>query len=90
MVQPVKAAPYFAHAQFATPETILALPDPGDAIPYVKAMWLYARGVALAANAISRRRRRRPTRSRSWSAPGLQAAEESASRRRRCFVSRAR
>jgi tetratricopeptide (TPR) repeat protein len=49
MVQPVKAAPYFAHAQFSAPATILALPDPGDAIPYVKAMWLYARGVALAA-----------------------------------------
>jgi tetratricopeptide (TPR) repeat protein len=48
MVQPVKAAPYFAHAQFSTPETILALPDPGDAVPYVKALWLYARGVALA------------------------------------------
>jgi tetratricopeptide (TPR) repeat protein len=50
MVQPVKAAPYFAHAQFSTPGTILALPDPGDAIPYVKAMWLYVRGVALVAN----------------------------------------
>ncbi|MBR1193798.1 M48 family metallopeptidase [Bradyrhizobium sp. AUGA SZCCT0160] len=50
MVQPVKAAPYFAHAQFSTPETILALQDPGDAIPYVKAMWLYVRGVALVAN----------------------------------------
>src|SRR6266849_1121607 len=49
MVHPVKAAPYFAHAQFSGPETILALPDPGDAIPYVKAMWLYMRGVALAA-----------------------------------------
>jgi tetratricopeptide (TPR) repeat protein len=49
MVQPVKAAPYFAHAQFSAPETILALPDPGDTIPYVKAMWLYARGGALAA-----------------------------------------
>jgi tetratricopeptide (TPR) repeat protein len=49
MVQPVKAAPYFAHAQFSTPEAILALPDPGDAIPYVKGLWLYARGVALAA-----------------------------------------
>jgi tetratricopeptide (TPR) repeat protein len=46
MVQPVKAAPYFAHAQFSTPETILALPDPGDAIPYVTGIWLYARGVA--------------------------------------------
>ncbi|MBI5318962.1 tetratricopeptide repeat protein [Bradyrhizobium sp.] len=49
MVQPVKAAPYFAHAQFSSPEAILALPDPGDAIPYVKALWLYARGTALAA-----------------------------------------
>jgi tetratricopeptide (TPR) repeat protein len=48
LVQPVKAAPYFAHAQFSTPETILALPDPGDKIPYVKAMWLYMQGVALA------------------------------------------
>jgi tetratricopeptide (TPR) repeat protein len=48
IAQPVKAAPYFAHAQFGSPEAILALPDPGDAIPYVKAMWLYARGVALA------------------------------------------
>ena len=50
LVQPVKAAPYFAHAQFSTPDAILALPDPGDAVPYVKAMWLYARGVALTAN----------------------------------------
>jgi len=46
MVQPVKAAPYFAHAQFSTPDTILALPDPGNAIPYVKAIWHYARGLA--------------------------------------------
>ena len=49
MVQPVKAAPYFAHALFSSPEIIFALPDPGDTIRYVKAMWLYARGVALAA-----------------------------------------
>jgi tetratricopeptide (TPR) repeat protein len=49
MVQPVKAAPYFAHAQFSTPDTVLALPDPGDTIPYMKAMWHYARGVARAA-----------------------------------------
>jgi tetratricopeptide (TPR) repeat protein len=48
MVQPVKLAPYFAHAQFSSPEVILALPDPGEGIPYVKAMWHYARGVALA------------------------------------------
>ena len=31
---------------FSPPEVILALPDPGDAIPYVKAMWHHARGVA--------------------------------------------
>jgi tetratricopeptide (TPR) repeat protein len=49
MAHPVKAAPYFAHAQFSAPETILALPDPGDAMPYVKAMWRYSRGVAYAA-----------------------------------------
>ena len=49
LVQPVKAAPYFAHALFSPPATVLALPDPGDAIPYVKAMWHYARGVANAA-----------------------------------------
>jgi tetratricopeptide (TPR) repeat protein len=43
---PVKAAPYFAHAMFSPPDTILALPDPGNAIPYVQAMWHYARGIA--------------------------------------------
>src|SRR5262249_31073948 len=42
---PVKAAPYFAHTLFSPPDTILALPDPGNAIPYVKAMWHYARGI---------------------------------------------
>jgi tetratricopeptide (TPR) repeat protein len=46
LVQPVKAAPYFAHALFSPPATVLALPDPGDAIPYVTAMWRYARGIA--------------------------------------------
>ena len=49
LVQPVKAAPYFAHALFSPPAAVLALPDPGDAIPYVKAMWHYARGIASAA-----------------------------------------
>src|SRR5215475_10240664 len=46
---PVKAAPYFAHTLFSPPDTILALPDPGNAIPYVKAMWHYARGIAYVA-----------------------------------------
>src|SRR6476659_7482185 len=49
LVQPVKAAPYFAHALFSPSATVLALPDPGDGIPYVKAMWHYARGIAYTA-----------------------------------------
>ncbi|WP_332672852.1 hypothetical protein [Aromatoleum sp.] len=47
-VQPIKVAPYFAHAQFSPPQTILALPDPGTELPFVKAMWHYARGVGFA------------------------------------------
>jgi tetratricopeptide (TPR) repeat protein len=50
-VQPIKAAPYFTHAQFSAPQRILQLDDPGDALPYVKAIWHYARGVAFAAQA---------------------------------------
>jgi tetratricopeptide (TPR) repeat protein len=46
--QPIKAAIYFAHAQFSSPEAILALPDPVKAGPYVTAMWHYARGIAQA------------------------------------------
>ena len=48
-VQPIKAAPYFAHAQFSDPVTVLSLPDPGASLPYVQAMWHYARGTAYAA-----------------------------------------
>ena len=44
IAQPVKAAPYFAWAQYADPDTILAMADPPGAPPYVKAMWHYARG----------------------------------------------
>ncbi len=47
-VQPIKAAPYFAHAQFSDAKTILGLADPGTEFPYVRAMWHYARGVGLA------------------------------------------
>lgn len=49
LAQPVKVAPYFAHAQFSQPETILALPKPGTGLPYVEGIWHYARGVAFAA-----------------------------------------
>lgn len=48
-VQPIVVAPYFAHAQFSRPDVILGLNDPGEGLPYVKAMWHYARGVAFAA-----------------------------------------
>jgi tetratricopeptide (TPR) repeat protein len=45
-VQAIKTAPYTAHAQFGTPETILALEDPGERFPFVRAFWHYARAVA--------------------------------------------
>ena len=48
-VQPIMAAPYFAHAQFSDAQTILALPAPKPGFPYVTAMWHYMRGVAHAA-----------------------------------------
>lgn len=43
---PIKAAPYYAMAQFAGPQAILNLPDPGE--PYLQAAWRYARGEAFA------------------------------------------
>ena len=47
-IQAILTAPYFAHAQFSTPEEALAVEDPGDRFPMVKAMWHYMRGVAFA------------------------------------------
>jgi tetratricopeptide (TPR) repeat protein len=49
IAQPIKAAPYFAWAQFADADKLVALPAPTGAPPYVEAMWHYARGVGLAA-----------------------------------------
>ncbi len=48
-VQAIKVAPYFAHAQFSDPRTILAVPEPSDDLPYVKSMWHYMRATAHAA-----------------------------------------
>jgi tetratricopeptide (TPR) repeat protein len=48
ITQPVKAAPYFAWAQYGEPDKVLAMAEPAGAPPYVKAAWHYARGVALA------------------------------------------
>ena len=48
-IQAILQAPYYAHAQYSAPDTVLALPDPGDKFPFVKATWHYARGVVDAA-----------------------------------------
>ncbi|WP_291298104.1 hypothetical protein [Elioraea sp.] len=47
-VQPIMAAPWFAHAQFAAPEQVLAAPPPDAELPYVQAAYRYARGIAFA------------------------------------------
>jgi tetratricopeptide (TPR) repeat protein len=47
-LQPVKAAPYFSHVQFSDPDTLIALPDPGQDLVLVQAMWRYARAVGYA------------------------------------------
>lgn len=47
-IAPIKAAPYFAHAQFGDVDDVAALPDPGESVPYLKAMWHYARGKVFA------------------------------------------
>ena len=48
LLQPVKSAVYFSHVQFSTPDTLVALPDPGPRLVLVKAMWHYARAVGYA------------------------------------------
>src|SRR5690349_4177811 len=48
IAQPIKAAPYFAWAQYGEPDKILAMPEPKEAPPFVNAMWHYARGIARA------------------------------------------
>jgi tetratricopeptide (TPR) repeat protein len=49
-VQPIKAAPLFAHAQFSDTDTILAIERPSGDFPFIDAAWHYMRGVALAAS----------------------------------------
>jgi tetratricopeptide (TPR) repeat protein len=45
-VQPIKAGPIFAHAQYSDPDTVLALPEPAENLKYVRVAWHYARGIA--------------------------------------------
>ncbi len=48
-VQPIKAAPWYARAQFESPEELLAAAGPeAGVMPFVEAAWRYARGEALA------------------------------------------
>ncbi len=47
-VQPIKAAPYYAMVQYADPADILAMENPGDALPFLKGAWHYAQGEAYA------------------------------------------
>ncbi|WP_370178164.1 hypothetical protein [Alteriqipengyuania sp.] len=47
-VQAIYAAPYFAYAQYSSPEAILALTDEEHPLAYVDAMRHYARAVAFA------------------------------------------
>jgi hypothetical protein len=47
LAQPVKAAPWFARAQFADPNVVLAAPEPPAGVAYVTGAWRYARGEAL-------------------------------------------
>ncbi len=48
LAMPIKAAPYYAMAQFAAPDDVLALEDPGAEAPFLQAAWRYARGEAFA------------------------------------------
>ena len=51
-LQPVRAAPYFAHVQFSSPGTLLALPAPAEEFVLLRAMWHYARAVGFARTAM--------------------------------------
>lgn len=46
MSQPVKAAAWFARAQFADPQSVLAAEQPPAGVDYVTGAWRYARGEA--------------------------------------------
>lgn len=48
LAQPVKAAPWFARAQFAPPSTVIGAQEPPTGVSFVTGAWRYARGVALA------------------------------------------
>ncbi|MEJ8812201.1 hypothetical protein WKW77_14050 [Variovorax ureilyticus] len=48
ILQPIKSAPYAAHARFSDPDTILGLPAPDGDAAVVQTMYHYARAIAYA------------------------------------------
>jgi len=48
IMEPVKAAPFTTHLQFAEPDAVLALAKPDEQLVLVRTMYHYARAVALA------------------------------------------
>lgn len=46
IAQPIKAAPWFARADYADPEDVLAMPAPEGGVDFVTASWRYARSLA--------------------------------------------
>ena len=48
VLEPVKAAPYTTQLQFTDPDTVLALASPDEKLALVRAMYHYARAIALA------------------------------------------
>ena len=45
-MQLIKQAPFVINAHLSEPDVVLAMPDPGDDLPFVQATWNYAQGVA--------------------------------------------
>ena len=74
MLEPLKAAPYLAHALFSAPEVVLALPAPPRQQVLVSALAHYARALAFAARRDADRRAPRDRGHRGDRDPGrLQA-----------------
>ena len=47
-LQVIKALPYFVQAQYGDIESLREIPNPGTELPFVRAMWHFARAVAFA------------------------------------------
>ena len=45
-MQLIKQAPFVINTHLSDPKDVLAMPDPGDDLPFVQATWNYAQGVA--------------------------------------------